>query len=86
MEAAYVPLWTFLEMISSWCKLRKRREKEAPTMALTIQTDSIPLRVDEHGVIRVGDTPNGPFFAAFPKNSNNTFVAGSSGKPRFALI
>src|SRR5437867_9781432 len=25
-------------------------------MALTIQTDPIPLRVDEHGVIRVGDT------------------------------
>ena len=25
-------------------------------MALTIQTDPIPLRVDEHGVIRVGDS------------------------------
>jgi uncharacterized protein (DUF433 family) len=25
-------------------------------MALTIHTDSIPLRVDEHGVIRVGDS------------------------------
>jgi uncharacterized protein (DUF433 family) len=25
-------------------------------MAVTIQTDPIPLRVDEHGVIRVGDS------------------------------
>ena len=25
-------------------------------MALTIQTDPVPLRVDEHGVIRVGDS------------------------------
>ena len=25
-------------------------------MGLTIQTDPIPLRVDEHGVIRVGDS------------------------------
>jgi len=25
-------------------------------MALSIQTDPIPLRVDEHGVIRVGDS------------------------------
>lgn len=26
-------------------------------MAFNIQTDPIPLRVDEHGVIRVGDSP-----------------------------
>jgi uncharacterized protein (DUF433 family) len=25
-------------------------------MALTIQTDPVPLRVDEHGVVRVGDS------------------------------
>ncbi len=25
-------------------------------MALTVQTDAIPLRVDEHGVMRVGDS------------------------------
>src|ERR1700676_5453011 len=26
------------------------------TMAVTIQTDPVPLRVDQHGVIRVGDS------------------------------
>jgi uncharacterized protein (DUF433 family) len=56
MEAASALLWTLLELISSSDKLRKIRDKETPNMALTIQTDPIPLRVDEHGVIRVGDS------------------------------
>jgi uncharacterized protein (DUF433 family) len=30
--------------------------KQGDTMAVTIQTDPIPLRVDEHGVIRVGNS------------------------------
>src|SRR5579883_2478042 len=30
--------------------------KEGDAMPLTIQTDPIPLRADEHGVIRVGDS------------------------------
>src|SRR5580700_1860790 len=30
--------------------------QEGATTPLTIQTDPIPLRVDEHGVIRVGDS------------------------------
>jgi hypothetical protein len=48
MEAASALLWTLLELMGSWAKLRKKRDKETPNMALTIQTDAIPLRVDEH--------------------------------------
>jgi uncharacterized protein (DUF433 family) len=30
--------------------------EEKPTMPLTIHTDPVPLRMDEHGAIRLGDT------------------------------
>ncbi len=30
--------------------------QEKPTMPFTVQTDPVPLRTDEHGVIRVGDS------------------------------
>jgi hypothetical protein len=30
--------------------------QEEPTMPLTLRTDPVPLRMDEHGVIRVGDS------------------------------
>jgi hypothetical protein len=56
MEAPSALLWTLLELISSWDTLPEKRAKETPIMALTIQTDASPLRVDEHGVIRVGDS------------------------------
>ena len=56
MEALSALLWTLLDLISSWAKLGKKRDKETPNMALTIQTDAVPLRVDEHGVMRVGDS------------------------------
>jgi len=54
IEAPSALFWTLLELMSSWDKLRKKRDKETPIMALTVQADPIPLRVDEHGVIRGG--------------------------------
>jgi uncharacterized protein (DUF433 family) len=32
------------------------KNRRIPIMSLSIQTDPVPLRIDEHGVVRVGDS------------------------------
>jgi uncharacterized protein (DUF433 family) len=38
------------------CRMFAKTRKEGDSMSLTIQPDPLPLRLDEHGVIRVGDS------------------------------